>query len=419
MKLCVIVARGLGAAHTGPYGNRWIDTPALNALAAESLVFDVHLAAHPDAGSTRSAWRTGRHVFVPPAADAPDLLAVLHQGGVHTTLVVDTTRPTIEPFTAGWDEVRRVEGLAAVVEQGRQALAKLAAATGPGLVWLELASLLPPWQVADEFVDPYFAPPPPEEDEEQDEEEEEEDDTRELDEYEEEEPLGPIFDPPTGAIDPEDDELYLAIQTTFAAAVSQQDAALAELLDGLPDDVAVLFTADHGQTLGEHGVVGPVHPFLHAEVVHVPLILRLAGVVTRRRAAELTLSIDLGPTVADLLGTTLPGAHGRSVLPLTQRQGAPWRVYGCLGMRVGDEVEWALWTADRALRVPIAGRDGQRRLYVKPDDRCEVNDVRHHYLEEAEGLERTLRAYVEAAARPGPLEAPPLPVEQESSPGVD
>ena len=35
MKLCVIVARGLGAGHTGPYGNRWVSTPSLNALALE------------------------------------------------------------------------------------------------------------------------------------------------------------------------------------------------------------------------------------------------------------------------------------------------------------------------------------------------------------------------------------------------
>jgi hypothetical protein len=419
MKLCVIVARGLGAAHTGPYGNRWIDTPALDALATESVVFDVHLAAHPDAESARQVWRTGRHVFAPPPAEGPDLLAALRQAGVRTTLVLDTTRPVVESFTTGWDDVRRVDGLAPLVEQGRQALAELAAAPGPGLVWLEMASLLPPWQVADEFVDAYFAPPPVEEDEDED-EEEEEDEAPDLEEdYPEEEPLDPIFEPPIGKIDPDDDELYLAIQTTFAAALSQQDAALADLLDGLPDDVAVLFTADHGQALGEHGVVGPVRPWLHAEVVQVPLILHLPGAVTRRRAAELTMSIDLGPTVAELLGTTLPGAQGRCVLPLTRLTRTPWRDYACLGTRLGEQVEWALWTADRRLRLPIAGSDEPPRLFLAPDDRCEVNDLRQHHLEEAEALERTLRAYVEAAARPGLLEAPPLRIEQESGPGVE
>jgi hypothetical protein len=60
-------------------------------------------------------------------------------------------------------------------------------------------------------------------------------------------------------------------------------------------------------------------------------------------------------------------------------------------------------TAERALRLPVARTDGPARLYIKPDDRCEVNDLLGHHLEEAEALEQTLRACVEAAARPGPL----------------
>ncbi len=407
MKLCVLVARGLGAAHVGPYGNRWIDTPALNALAAQSVVFDVHLAAHPDPETARLVYRTGCHHFPRPGdgptLPCPDLLPALHQAGVATRLVVDTSRPTVEAFESGWGAVQHVRGLDALVEQGRQALAELVLAPGSGLLWLELASLLPPWQIAGDFVDAYFAPPPVEE-EEGDEEDEEEELLDE--EEEEEEPIEALFDPPPGPIDPEDDDLYLAIQTTFAAAVSQADAALAELLDGLPDDVAVLFTSDHGQALGEHGVVGAIRPWLHAEVVQVPLLLRLPGRAQRRRVAELTLSIDLAPTVADLFGTALPGSHGRGLLPLLGLETVPWRTHACLGTRLGDEIEWGVWTADRSLRLPVAGSDSPPRLYIKPDDRCEVNDVLQHHIEEAEDLERILRACVEASTRPGPLPAP-------------
>ena len=56
-------------------------------------------------------------------------------------------------------------------------------------------------------------------------------------------------------------------------------------------------------------------------------------------------------------------------------------------------------------------------LFVKPDDRWEVNDVVQHHLELAEGLERTLRGFVEAAGRVGPLEAPALPA-LDASPDV-
>ncbi len=94
---------------------------------------------------------------------------------------------------------------------------------------------------------------PQEEDEEEeegedDEEEEETEDVAELDEEEEEEekPLDPNFDPHSGEIEEDDDDI-LAIQTTYAAAVSWVDAALGKLLAELPDDVAVVLTADHGQ----------------------------------------------------------------------------------------------------------------------------------------------------------------------------
>ena len=87
----------------------------------------------------------------------------------------------------------------------------------------------------EEFITPYFTSPPlPEDEEEEDESEAEVED----------EPLEPLLDPPTGPIDPEDDLLFEVIQTTYAAAISQLDAALADLLDGLPDDVGLLLTSD-------------------------------------------------------------------------------------------------------------------------------------------------------------------------------
>lgn len=48
------------------------------------------------------------------------------------------------------------------------------------------------------------------------------------------------------------------------------------------------------------------------------------------------------------------------------------------------------------------------RLYVKPDDRWEVNDVIQHHLELGDALEQTLRCFAEAARRPGPLQVPDL-----------
>jgi hypothetical protein len=56
-----------------------------------------------------------------------------------------------------------------------------------------------------------------------------------------------------------------------------------------------------------------------------------------------------------------------------------------------------------------AGVAAESELYVKPDDRWEVNNVRQHHLELAERLEQTLRGFVEATRHPGPLRPPELP----------
>src|SRR5262245_24687872 len=160
MTLCVLIHRGLDASHTGPYGSRWIDTPSLNALASQGVVFETHLAAHPDPETARRVWRTGRHHFPmrEASSDAPptaDLIAVLRGAGVHTSLLIDTGRPSPASNEAGWDEVRHAHGLDATIDSGRDLLAALRDRAS-GLVWIELAALLPPWQVEETFIEPYF-----------------------------------------------------------------------------------------------------------------------------------------------------------------------------------------------------------------------------------------------------------------------
>jgi len=179
------------------------------------------------------------------------------------------------------------------------------------------------------------------------------------------------------------------------------DILLGRLLDGMPDDILVVLTADAGQSLGEHGVVGAAPASLHAEVVHVPLIFAGAGCRAGRHVGAHTASVDLGPTIAELAGATMPAAHGRSLLRLLAGEEVSDRPY----VAIGGAGSLAMWTTDRTLIVPA---EGEPRLYVKPDDRCEANDVQQHEADRAEGMARTLRAFVEASARAGVMEVPAL-----------
>src|SRR5947209_3244073 len=67
MKILCLSASGLHLGYVGCYGNEWIDTPTLDRLAAEGVVFDQHYA--DSVGSSRSCW-TGRY-DLPPTAVGP------------------------------------------------------------------------------------------------------------------------------------------------------------------------------------------------------------------------------------------------------------------------------------------------------------------------------------------------------------
>jgi arylsulfatase A-like enzyme len=409
MNVLVIAADGLQAGYVGCYGNEWVETPALDRLAAEGVVFDRHHADRPDAAGARHAWRTGRYDFPATPAEpelglpAADLLTRLTGAGVTTTLVMDASRPSPAEFTAGWGQVIQVRppvaaeatALEQTLDAAAEALERLASREH-WLLWLDLAALRPPWEVSPKYRDCYF-------------QEEEED---------EDEALTPLTDPIPGRLAPDDWTSFARLQRTYAGAVTFLDAGLGLLLEelrerGLMDELAVVVTAGWGLPLGEHGGVGEGWAWLHEERVHVPLILRLPGAAEAgRRVFALTQPVDVPATLLDLFGLPPADLHGHSLLPLCRGRAEAVRAYACSGLRSGAGIDWALRTPEWAFLLPAAGETADSRgpqLYVKPDDRWEVNDIHQHHLELTQHLEATLHGFVEATRRPGPLQTPELP----------
>jgi arylsulfatase A-like enzyme/Flp pilus assembly protein TadD len=107
----------------------------------------------------------------------------------------------------------------------------------------------------------------------------------------------------------------------YAGEVAAADAALEPLLKpiveaGKGGRTLVVMTADHGESLGEHGE--QTHAiFAYEATLRVPLILyapRLFGPAVVRMPVR---HVDVAPTVLDLLGLTPPPeVPGRSLLPL-------------------------------------------------------------------------------------------------------
>lgn len=86
---------------------------------------------------------------------------------------------------------------------------------------------------------------------------------------------------------------------------------------GVADRTLVIVTSDHGEGFGEHGLNDHTSD-LYDEIARVPLVLRLPGALPRgHRVAEPVSVADLLPTVLDLLGLPpLPDLDGTSLLPL-------------------------------------------------------------------------------------------------------
>jgi arylsulfatase len=81
----------------------------------------------------------------------------------------------------------------------------------------------------------------------------------------------------------------------------------------LLEDTVLVLVADHGESLGEHGVLFR-HVGLHDTTTHVPLMVRWPGVERQgRRIAGLVQTIDVFPTILKAAGLTPPATDGRDL----------------------------------------------------------------------------------------------------------
>lgn len=110
------------------------------------------------------------------------------------------------------------------------------------------------------------------------------------------------------------------IKTYYYGMISLNDKYIGQILDklravGLESNTVVIFNADHGEMLGDHGLVFK-GSYMYDEVVRVPLIIRAPGrLQPGSRISGLVEEVDLVPTVLELL--ELPpstAAQGKSLL---------------------------------------------------------------------------------------------------------
>ena len=173
---------------------------------------------------------------------------------------------------------------------------------------------------------------------------------------------------------------------------------------GRREDTLVVVTSDHGEGLGEHGE--NVHGyFVYQSTLRVPLLFRGPGIRPGVRPNVTARSVDIFPTVLDLLaipaGSAMPLA-GRSLQPVLQGNSLPEQPsyaesllpllhYGWSDLRSIREGRWKYIQAPRAELYDLASDPGER------ENRAAAEPAR------AEALRKALAQHL--AAEKGTLSA--------------
>jgi len=125
---------------------------------------------------------------------------------------------------------------------------------------------------------------------------------------------------------PADAELVELVNALYDSGVAHADAQIGRVLRELErlqlaDDTIVILTSDHGETLGEEGFIG--HARMSNETLVVPLIVAVPGLGGGSVHIDRVRSVDIVPTVLELIGLPFGGLDGDSLVPLLEGNPKP------------------------------------------------------------------------------------------------
>ena len=342
--------------HLGAYGNKKIQTPSLDTLAAKSVQFQRHYAAGFPTMPTRADHFTGRWTmsfmgWSPLPSNVTTLAEILSQKGLHTAAVVDT------PFYLrdGMNYDRGFKSFFMNIGQEGSGAKKLKDG------WHESQDTRAAWR----FESDYNAPQTFTKAMRWLENHYKEDFFLYIDTWDPHEPWdapayyteiywpdydGEIIEPVYGYwpdVPGFTQERLEKAHATYCGEITMVDTWLGYLLRrvenmGLMENTAIIFTSDHGFYFGEHGglfgkmvyeigsdgkyptlddwdkqVEGGIWAYspLYEEIVNIPLLIYIPG-VSAGVYGQLTSAVDVMPTVLEVLGCDIPEfVEGQSLLP--------------------------------------------------------------------------------------------------------
>jgi arylsulfatase A-like enzyme len=210
------------------------------------------------------------------------------------------------------------------------------------------------------------------------------------------------------AMDAEDFQILTAL---YDGELRYADHLISRLVDmlargGRRDDTVLIVTADHGENLGEHGLMS--HKFVLTDtLLRIPLVLHAPALLPRGIVSDaLVQSTDILPTVTRLLDLPTPPVEGvplagpQGLLPIERAFTVSERLRPNLGVFRERYPRFDVGPHDvrkRALRTRthkyVWFSDGREELYDLVADPGETRDVSDVEPELTRGLRQALEAW--------------------------
>ena len=425
--ICLLLDR-LHIGCLGPYGNTEIETPAINALAAGSLLADRFYVDTPNVPLLCRSWWRGLHVLA--QNDAPTIMSRLNAAGYKTVLVTDD--PAIAYCEDAYDfsevlllpdsgnetpcdeieQTHLCSALATIAETAES----LTQSGSPYLLWCQLRGFDAGWDFplflrekycGEDDPTPYRNVTPPF--------------YMKADTCRNE-----MCDNDETPLSPESwDDLLQSVRSAYSGGVTMFDELLEMLTEPLGqgdfgDETLFLLAGSRGVLFGECGMIG-IPPYhlpqpstiepLASSLVQVPLIVRFPdGFGATVRTDTLLQPADIAQLLCEWL--ELPSADDapnspnaihacRNMLDLIREEPQNLRECFVIVSTIDHEAnvpatcclvtpswflqELALLKDDHSQEVPSSLAE-RYALYVKPDDRWDVNNVCDRCIEVVEQL---------------------------------
>lgn len=183
------------------------------------------------------------------------------------------------------------------------------------------------------------------------------------------------------------------IINTYDAEIRSMDESFSELLNflkeyNLYDTTLIIFTSDHGEEFGEHGLMSWHGVTLFDEVLHIPLIIKFpnstfSNTIVRQQVG----SIDILPTLLDVIGIETSDIFEGSSL-----------VDSIKGKKISSYVVSEIGKQEKSIRtesLKYYRKHSSEMLFDLIKDPLEQNDISYNHLNKTAKLKKELESFLD------------------------